>query len=260
MKITLLILLILAGGAGIYLSLEQKSAYEAMINHKQELRAENIVRTNVLHETESSLEDMTKQMESWLTKRSENQALVKTESQKNKELSDKLVVTTKGNDEKRAEIQKLMDELAQYNISDPQELVDMVAEMKKSNDDLKTQIEEVETLLMASTKKVSAEEIVLNNLQKDQKEFRDQSKINSKEFSVVQVDPEWGFVVVNAGDSNKLAPDAILLVTRQGRSIAKLKISSLEKRQTIADVIPNSLAAGNRVEPGDRVILLNPKA
>ena len=260
MKVLIVILAVLVAGTGIYFSLEQKGLFEETIKEKLTLRHEHIVRTQVFHETEEKRGIMEKERDSWLTQRSEAQTLVQNETQQGKDLSDKLVAVTKEFDSKHATIQQMIDELAQYNISDPQELVDLAEEVKKTREELKTQLEEKNTLLAAISKKVGGEESKLAKLEQEQREFRELSQINGKEFAVSGVDPEWGFVVVNGGTStSNLDPSAVLLVTRGGSSIAKLKITSLEKRQLIADIIPGSLAAGNRVEVGDQVMLLKPK-
>lgn len=259
MKVLLVVLAILAAGTGVYFSLDQKDAFDKTIKEKLSLRQENVDRTEILHETESKRGAMEKERDSWLTQRSEAQTLVQNETQQGKELTEKLASTTKEYDTKHASIQQMIEQLAQYNISDPQELVDLATEAKKTREELNAQLEEKNTLLAAISKKVAEEEGKVGKLQQEQKEYRDLAKINAKEFCVAEVDPQWGFVVVNGGAASNLDPSAVLLVTRNGNSIAKLKITSLEKRQLIADIIPGSLASGNRVEVGDQVQLLNPK-
>lgn len=259
MKALIVVLVILAGCAGIYFSLDQQTIFEETIKQKLGLRHEQEVQTAVLRETEAKRGAVEKERDSWLTQRSEAQTLVQNETQQGKDLGDKLVSVTKEFDSKHASIQQLIDELAQYNISDPQELVDLAEEAKKTREELKTQLEEKNTLLAAINKKVAGEEGKVSKLQQEQKTFRDLASVNRKEFSVTEVDPEWGFVVVNGGSSSELDPAGVLLVTRGGRNIAKLKITSLEKRQLIADIVPGSLSPGNRVEVGDQVMLLNPR-
>lgn len=259
MKVLLVVLAILVAGTGVYFSIDQKDVFTDTISQKLTLRHENIVRKEFLSETESKRGAMETERDSWLTQRSEAQSLVQNETQQGKDLTDKLATTTKEYDAKHASIQQMIEQLAQYNITDPQELVDLAEEAKKTRDELNTQLEEKNTLLAAINKKVGEEEAKVGKLKQDQAEYRNLAKVNAQEFSVAEVDPEWGFVVVNGGSSTNLDPSAVLLVTRNGNSIAKLKITSLEKRQLIADIIPGSLSPGNRVEVGDLVQLLNPK-
>ena len=73
------------------------------------------------------------------------------------------------------------------------------------------------------------------------------------------MDPQWGFVVIGAGQDSSIDPNTVLLVTREGRSIGKLKVTSLEKNQTVADIIKDSVPSGMSIQPGDRVQLLRPR-
>ena len=72
------------------------------------------------------------------------------------------------------------------------------------------------------------------------------------------MDPQWGFVVIGAGQGSNIDPNTVLLVTRDGRSIGKLKVTSLEKNQTVADIVKDSVPAGMSIQPGDMVQLLRP--
>ncbi len=86
-------------------------------------------------------------------------------------------------------------------------------------------------------------------------ESRERVRANKLEAPVTAVNNEWGFVIVGAGEEVGLTSSSKLLVKRAGRLIGKLTISSLESNQAIADVVPDSLAVGARIQKGDRVIL-----
>ena len=45
---------------------------------------------------------------------------------------------------------------------------------------------------------------------------------------------------------------------RDGRMIGRIRPSSIEPKQTIAEIDFNSLATGVRLQPGDRVMLAKP--
>jgi hypothetical protein len=47
-------------------------------------------------------------------------------------------------------------------------------------------------------------------------------------------------------------------VERDGRKIGKVRPSAIEPTQTIAEIDLESLAAGVRLQPGDRVIIAAP--
>ncbi|HEY4416985.1 MAG TPA: hypothetical protein VGO57_14945 [Verrucomicrobiae bacterium] len=55
---------------------------------------------------------------------------------------------------------------------------------------------------------------------------------------ILIVDPKWDFVVLNVGDLQGALPDGELLVSRNGRLVAKVVISSVEKDRCIANIMP----------------------
>lgn len=72
--------------------------------------------------------------------------------------------------------------------------------------------------------------------------------------TVIAVNNEWGFVMVNAGQAHGVRPDASLLVKRGNSRIGRLRIVNLEATATIADVVDDSIVPGINVQPGDKVI------
>lgn len=83
--------------------------------------------------------------------------------------------------------------------------------------------------------------------------------LNGLEATVIAVNRNWGFVMVNAGKSLGVTQDSSMLVKRGRTRIARLRIVNLEPDVLVADVIPESLAEGTRVLPGDKVIFENTK-
>jgi hypothetical protein len=55
---------------------------------------------------------------------------------------------------------------------------------------------------------------------------------------IVAVDPKWDFVVLNIGEDQGLKPDGELLVSRDGKLVAKVIVSKLEKDRSIANLVP----------------------
>lgn len=55
---------------------------------------------------------------------------------------------------------------------------------------------------------------------------------------VVAVDPKYDFVVLDIGSNQGLLPDAKMLVNRDGKLIAKVKITRVEPNRAIANIIP----------------------
>ena len=81
---------------------------------------------------------------------------------------------------------------------------------------------------------------------------------NSMEAVVTAVNQDWGFIVIGAGSNSGFTPQSALIVRRDGRMIGRVRPSSIEPTQTIAEIEFDSLATGVRLQPGDRVILAKP--
>lgn len=74
------------------------------------------------------------------------------------------------------------------------------------------------------------------------------------EGQVVAVNQAWGFVVLDLGDRSGAVADAELVVLRSGERIGRVKITSVERTNSIADIIGSSISDSQRILPGDRVI------
>ncbi len=55
---------------------------------------------------------------------------------------------------------------------------------------------------------------------------------------VLVADPKWNFVVLNVGEDKGVLKYGELLVNRNGRLVAKVRVSSVEKDRSVANVIP----------------------
>ncbi|HEU6447035.1 MAG TPA: hypothetical protein VFV23_01190 [Verrucomicrobiae bacterium] len=55
---------------------------------------------------------------------------------------------------------------------------------------------------------------------------------------VMVVDPKWDFVVVNIGDDQGVKEDGELLVSRDGKLVAKVVVRTVQKDRSIANVVP----------------------
>ncbi|MFK5923975.1 MAG: hypothetical protein QM496_17500 [Verrucomicrobiota bacterium] len=113
---------------------------------------------------------------------------------------------------------------------------------------------ESDTKLAASTKISAAVETQVRTLEKNQIERAKTIALNGLEATVVAVNKNWGFVMVNAGMSLGVSGSSSLLVKRGEELIARLRIVTLAPDMVVADVVPDSIAKGARVMPGDKVI------
>ena len=69
---------------------------------------------------------------------------------------------------------------------------------------------------------------------------------------VLVADPKWDFVVLSVGEDQGAQEHGEMLVNRDGRLVAKIKITSVQKDRCIANVLPG-WKLGEVLE-GDQVI------
>ncbi len=56
---------------------------------------------------------------------------------------------------------------------------------------------------------------------------------------VIVVDPKWDFVVLDIGEDHGVVENGQLLVSREGKLVAKVRVRSVEKDRCIANILPN---------------------
>jgi predicted nucleic acid-binding Zn-ribbon protein len=78
---------------------------------------------------------------------------------------------------------------------------------------------------------------------------------NSMYATIVAVNNDWGFVIIDGGENKGITVDTKLLVTRGTDTIGRLNIIGVQGNKTVANIDQKSVRTGVTVNPGDRVIL-----
>ena len=81
-----------------------------------------------------------------------------------------------------------------------------------------------------------------------------QEALNGLQGRVLAVDRNWNFVVLNLGGRSGVNTNAQMIVRRGGSMVGRVRITSVEPAQSIADIVPNSVPAGVSVQAGDTVV------
>jgi hypothetical protein len=71
------------------------------------------------------------------------------------------------------------------------------------------------------------------------------------------VDPKWDFVVLDVGAKNNLPERGILLISRNGTLVAKVRVLNVENDRCVANIMPGWKL--NDVLEGDEVFPYSPK-
>ena len=137
-------------------------------------------------------------------------------------------------------------------------LPDKIGEIQQDKDTKQKKLEELTTLVGGAEKTLATSRAEQDRLDKRMMERSSRISRNAMQSVVTAVNQDWGFVVIGAGSNSGFAPQASLLVERNGRKIGRVRPSSIESTQTIAEIDFDSLASGVRIQPGDRVILATP--
>lgn len=138
-----------------------------------------------------------------------------------------------------------------------EEMLARVEQIKRENDEKVALLEELDKELAAARKASSENEVVIARLRQEQSARDRQISLSSRTGSVVAVNPEWSFVVVNMGQNQGVSNSSRLLVKRGNQMIGRLIVVQVEANRTIADIDPRSLASGFQVQPGDEVVFDN---
>jgi Uncharacterized protein conserved in bacteria with the myosin-like domain len=167
-----------------------------------------------------------------------------------KKLADKL---TEDLTKTRQERDTAQSDLAAYRATGmtAQQVSDANKLIKKLQDTVGVQKEE-NHLLARDTERLEAE---LDHYRNPDRPVPLPATVSGK---VLVSDPKWNFVVVNVGGDQGAKQYGELLVNRNGRLVAKVKISSVEKDRSVANVIPG-WQIGEIME-GDLVIPAYPKS
>ena len=84
--------------------------------------------------------------------------------------------------------------------------------------------------------------------------------LNGLEATVIAVNRDWGFVMINAGKNFGVTEQDSLLIKRGNERVARLRIVDLSDTAVVCSVVKESLADGVKINPGDKVIFENTKS
>lgn len=267
MKVVVNIFLILAAGAAAFFSFDQSNKFASqqeirLEKKKQEetVRAEATATEKERDNERTALTDANKKREDV---NSSISALKAAESSIKRDIQgvDGTLATqqTELVDLEKAveEVNGLLKTIGGGNVT-AENIGDEVAKLDDNIKKKKERQEELVTLIDAAQKKVSSTRSESKRLSDRAIESSVRISRNAMEAVVTGVNQDWGFLVIGAGSNSGFTPQTSLLVKRDGKFIARVKPTSVEATQTIADIELESLAPGVRIQPGDRVIIAQP--
>ena len=258
------ILTVLAAALALYLGLESGKRVK-------ELQAAGEKQVGQLKSTQSKLKATEAELDTTKQTLATTQADLETTRTKLRETETKLTTATTELTTVKADLEKANGELAAVKqaieAAIPGGLVE-IGKLKETMADFTAKIKDQEakvatlekekaelnaTVQTLEAAKVEQERTIATQGTKIKK-YRDGVMEKNIRGRVMAVNSGWGFCVLNIGDNQGAAANRTLIVTRGGRGIGRVRITSVEATQSVADILPNTFLRGMYVQPGDGVI------
>jgi hypothetical protein len=136
----------------------------------------------------------------------------------------------------------------------PEAIAAKIKELAEAKTKAETELAESKQIQATLQAKANDMEQQVTTKQRVIDEYKTGFMKNGLTGKILAFNPGWNFVVLNIGDAAGVKVGAQMVVTRAGAMIGKVKVTSVEPKQSIADVLPGTLARGETVQPGDSVV------
>ena len=232
-RISLIIAILAALAAGVVNGVYVKGKITALISqrddwHNQYTETDNKLTstTRDLKRTQGDLAQTQQQLADAQTARKKAEDTAAAQQKRADDLSDQLTKVTAQRDDAQAQ-------LAAYTAlgKSPKEIEQLIADIRTYQDEIDA-INQEKSVLARTVARLNnqiAELIGTNYV----------VTLPPNLFGkVLVVDPKWGFVVLNVGDDQGVLDNGELLVSRDGKLVAKVIVRSVQKDRSIANIMP----------------------
>jgi multidrug efflux pump subunit AcrA (membrane-fusion protein) len=195
----------------------------------------------ILVKTEATLKQTEQNLADTQAERDKAVASLATQTKRANDLSDKLVKTTQERDDAQ-------NQLASYKTTGftPEQVAKLGRTLKEKQDAIDAG--NLEKTLLA--KKIDRLQTRLQKYEGTNTVVTLRADLLGK---ILVVDPKWEFVVLNIGEDQGVKEDGELLVSRDGKLVAKVIVRTLEKNRSIANLVPGwklgEVIEGDEVSP-----------
>jgi cell shape-determining protein MreC len=195
----------------------------------------------VLVKTEATLKQTEQTLADTQSERDKAVASLATQTKRANDLTDKLAKTTQERDDAQ-------NQLAAYKTTGftPEQVAKLGRTLKEAQDAIDAGNMEKSVLQKSMAR-------LQNRLQKYEGTNMVVTLRADLQGKILVVDPKWDFVVLNIGEDQGVKQDGELLVSRDGKLVAKVIVRSLEKDRSIANLVPGwklgEVIEGDEVSP-----------
>src|SRR5581483_29718 len=233
MRIFLIVAIVAALGAGVVNFVLVKPKIQALTADRDQQKSDketaqkNFADTQKkLTLTQGELNQTKQQLADAKAAEKKAEDVASTQQKRADDLADKLAKTTSDRDDAQAK-------LAAYTATGKSaaEVSSLAKDLKDAQDALEVANEEKLVL----NRDIVRLQNKLNELLGEDYVIRLRPDLKGK---VVVVDPKWDFVVLNIGEEQGVIQDGELLVSREGKLVAKVVVRTVQKDRCIANIVP----------------------
>ncbi len=252
-RISLIIAIIAGLAAGALNFIKVKEKIDVVVAERNDWNQKYVKTDQDLTSTKGELakteKDLTKTKETLAKTEQERATAVaeaETQIKKATELSQKLT-------ESNAKLNDASAELAAYTATGykPEQVASLGKQIKAAQEALDVSIQE-KKIIQRTLAKTEAE---LEWLRGTNAAITLRADLKGR---VLVTDPKWEFVVLNVGEDEGAKLHGELLVSRDGRLVAKVIISEVQKGRSIANLVPGWKIG--EITEGDQVIPAHPES
>jgi hypothetical protein len=234
MRISLIVAILAALGAGTLNVLQVRGKINTLITQRDDYHT-NLTQTQGtlaktqkdLENTKTDLAQTKQQLDDAKTARKKAEDTAAAQTKIATDLSDKLAKAIQDRDAAQAD-------LAAYKATgrSPEEIAKLVLLIKQDQDAIDA-INGEKAVLIRTVARLNNE--LDKYIGKGENIVKLRADLKGK---VVVVDPKWDFVVLDIGDEQGVLQDGELLVSRDGKLVAKVIVRTVEKDRSVANVMP----------------------
>ena len=233
MRISLIVAIIAALAAGALNVVVIKDKINTLVTDRNTQRDGRISAEGERDKTKKELAKTKNDLTQTQTQLADSQAAEKkaedtatAQTKRADEISDKLTKATQERDDAQ-------NELASYKNSGLTS--QQVAQLSKTIKDAQNEIEAINAEKAVWEHKANSLQTRLNKYEGTNDVVTLRPDLKGK---IVVVDPKWDFVVLDIGENEGILLNGELLVSREGKLVAKVVVRSMDKDRCIANVVP----------------------
>jgi hypothetical protein len=247
-RISLIVAILAALAAGVLNFVVVKDKITTLIDdrdsqrsQKEQAQSELASTKKELAKTKDDLAQTQQELADTQVARDKAVADAAAQSKRADDLSDKLAKTTQERDDAR-------NGLAAYTATGLTS--DQVGKLNVTLKNAQTEIEAINEEKMVLQRAVNRLQTRLAKYEGPETDIKLRADLKGK---ILVVDPKWDFVVLNIGEDQGVLEDGELLVSRDGKLVAKVVVRSVEKDRCIANIVPGwqlgEVIEGDEVTP-----------